>query len=167
MHPRVSGGSQARLRLRIGARRSHGHSLEDRECDPPLLARHVADRRPDQAEEVSFDPLTREVVRHSEDEGVVRELGGFRFGEPGAVRGLVEGPFEPTGNLVPKTLCGQLDWAIHAAVPLLSASGKRRAYQRVRAPTMRGNWGRNSAVLQGFPSLHTTLHICGSRVTVC
>jgi hypothetical protein len=85
------------------------------------------------------------------------------LGKPGAVRGLVEGPFEPTGNLVPKTLCGQLNWAIHAAVPLLSGLGKRRAYQRLRRPTMRGNWGRNTLELQGFSSLHMALHTCGGK----
>src|SRR5919107_5790801 len=51
-------------------------------------------------------------------------------------------------------------------VPLLSASGERRAYQRVRAPTTRGNWGRKAPDLQGFPLLHTALHTCGRRVTV-
>src|SRR5689334_5400566 len=167
VHAGIAGGDGlARFRLRRRARRVHGHAFEDRERNTPLLARDVADGRADQAEEVPLDPLAGEVVRDAEDEGVVGELCALRLGEPGSVRGLVEGPFEPTGNLAPKTLRGQLNWAIHAAVPLLSASGERRAYQRVRAPTMRGNWGRNSTVLQGFPSLHTTLHICGSTVTV-
>jgi hypothetical protein len=125
------GSDLPRLRLGGGAGDIHRHALEHGEPDAPLLARHVADRRADQAEEMPLDPLAREVVRNTEDEGVIRELGALGLGEPGAVRGLVEGPFEPTGNLVPKTLSGQLNWAIHAAVPLLSGSGERRAYQRV------------------------------------
>src|SRR5262249_39726674 len=109
----------------------HRRALEHGERDSALLAGHVADGCADQAEEVPLDPLAREVVGNAENEGVVRELGSLGLGEPGAVRGLVEGPLEPTGNLVPKTLRGQLNWALHAAVPLLSGSGKRRAYQRV------------------------------------
>jgi hypothetical protein len=80
---------------------------------------------------MALDPLAREVVGDAEHKRIVRELGALGLREPGAVRGLVEGPFEPTGNLAPQTLRGQLNWAIHAAVPLLSGSGKRRAYQRV------------------------------------
>src|SRR5207245_10573535 len=111
----------------------------------------VADGRADQTEEVPLDPLAREVVRDAEHEGVVRELRSLRLREPRAVRGLVEGPLEPTGYLVPQALRSQLNWAIHAAVPLLAGSGERRAYQRVFGPTTRGNWGRNSADLQRFP----------------
>src|SRR5207244_7666854 len=97
--------------------------FRDGERDAPFLARDVADRRADEAEEVPFDPLAREVVRHRENEGVVGELGPVGLGEPRSIRGLVEGPFEPTGDLVPQALRSQLNWAIHAAVPLLSASG--------------------------------------------
>ena len=64
---------------------------------------------------MALDPLPREVIRDPEDERVVRQLRPLGLGEPRSVRGLVEGPFEPTGNLVPQTLCGQLNWALHAA----------------------------------------------------
>ena len=47
----------------------------------------------------------------------------FGLGEPRAVRGLVEGPLEPTGDFVPQAFRSQLNWAIHAALPLLFGSG--------------------------------------------
>src|SRR5262249_31323791 len=168
VHPVIAhaDGGLPRLRLRGRARRVDRPPLGDRQRHAPLLAGDVANGSTDQTEEVPFDPLAREVVRNAEDERVVGELDALRLGEPGAVRRLVEGSLEPTGNLVPETLRGQLDWAIHAALPLLSSSGKRRAYQRVRSPTMGGNWGRNSTDLQAFPSLHITLHTCGGSVTV-
>ena len=48
--------------------------LLDREPDPPLAAGFVADGGADQIEEMPFDPLAREVVRHREHERVVGEL---------------------------------------------------------------------------------------------
>jgi hypothetical protein len=47
------------------------HPLADRQADVALLAGDVAHGGPDQAEEMPFDPLAREVVRNREHEGVV------------------------------------------------------------------------------------------------
>ena len=52
----------------------------------------------DQPQEVALDPLAREVVRDGDGERVVGELDTLGFGEPRAVRGVVERPLEPTGN---------------------------------------------------------------------
>ena len=90
---------------------------------------HAADIPSEQAAGTIAVKQIRSEIGHPET--MRRTLRALGLREPGAVRGFVEGPFEPTGNLVPQTLGGQLNWAIHAAVPLLSGSGKRRAYQRV------------------------------------
>ena len=65
---------RARRRLGLRHRPRRLDFLLDREPNPPLAARCVADGRTDQIEEMPFDPLAREVVRHREDERVVGEL---------------------------------------------------------------------------------------------
>ena len=60
--------------------------------DAPVLAGRVAHRGTDQINEVTFDPLAREVVRDREDEGIVVQLTPFGVAEARAVRGFVESP---------------------------------------------------------------------------
>ena len=64
----------------------------DPDLDAALLAGRVAHRGADQIDEVTLDPLAREVVRDREDEGIVVQLTPFCVAEPRAVRGVVESP---------------------------------------------------------------------------
>ena len=83
--------------------------------DRPFLARHVANRGSDQAEEMALDPVAGEVVRDGEDEAVAFEREALRFAEPGAVGRVVEGASEPTGDFAPQALRSQLDLVLHPA----------------------------------------------------
>ena len=105
------GGSSAGLRggSRVRARPT------TRSWTSTLPAGHVADRRVDQAEEVPLDPVAGEIVRDADDERVVRGIEAGGFAEPGAVRRVVEGPSEPTGDFAPQALRSQLDLVLHPA----------------------------------------------------
>src|SRR5204862_7645687 len=62
----------------------------DGDLDTPSLTRRVADGGADQTAEMGLDPLSREVVRHADDERFVGELAGPRFAEPVLVGRVVE-----------------------------------------------------------------------------
>src|SRR5581483_3628898 len=127
--------------------------LRDRQLDAPLLAGRVPHRRSDQLEEMTLDPLTGEVVRDAEDERVVGQLDSLHLAEPGPVRGFVEGPLEPTGNLGPQALSSQLDRLLHPPCPGSSsttARGEHSNLQTARQWLQQGPTGpAKTASLQG------------------
>ena len=103
-HERVEGVLRVAGRRRPARRRCASTAsrllralgLGDGELDPPLVAGRVADGSADQADEMAFDPVAREVVRNGEHELVVVQLESLHVVEPRAVRRLVEGASEPT-----------------------------------------------------------------------
>src|SRR5438093_840936 len=112
---------------RLGLRLSGPGAVVDSEVDARLAPDHVTNRSLDQPEKVPFDPLAGEVVRHRDREVAVTELEAASLREPRAVRRLVEGPSEPTGDLVPQALSRQLDWVLHPWSGLLSRVAGARA----------------------------------------
>src|SRR6266487_4723 len=90
------------------------------------VAGDLRQRGADQTEEMTLDPLAREVVRNAEDELGVGDFGGVDLCKPGRKGVLVERLSEPTRNLVPDAFRSQLDWLFHPAGSLLGRS-KRRA----------------------------------------
>ena len=72
------------------------------ELDRALVADDVADGSADQAEEMSLDPVARELARDGEDERLAVELEAADVAEPLAVRPVVEGFLEPPGDAPPR-----------------------------------------------------------------
>ena len=112
-------------RARIGVAGRSGHGFEHGQPDRPL-ARDLTDRGADQVEEVTVDPVAREVVRDAEDELALGETRRPYLVEPGRVRLVVEGLPEPTRDVVPDSFRSQLDWLLHPDEALL-APPKRSA----------------------------------------
>ena len=123
LKPPLSGRPLVTIRSTVGASSGSSPSsswgsdlrLGDAHLDRPLRAGDVADGGADQTEEMTLDPVAREIVRDAEDEDVVRELEAGGFAEPRAVRRVVESPPEPTGDLVPQGFGSQLDLVLHPA----------------------------------------------------
>jgi len=150
---------------RLGrCRRWIGRQVGDRQADPPLDAGCITDGGLDQADEVTLDPLAREVVRDRDRERVVGQLETLGLGEPRAVRGLIECPLEPTGDFVPQGLRSQLNLALHA--------GSLAPLQLEGAPNIPASRTRNNVDdgrvrnhdLQGFSNVHIPLHTCGNSL---
>jgi hypothetical protein len=78
------------------------------------IAGGVADRGADQLEEVTLDPLAREVVRNSEHEGVVVDGESADLAEPVPECGVVERPTETVGHVSPQALGRQVARVLHA-----------------------------------------------------
>jgi hypothetical protein len=100
--------------------------LANLQSDRPLVTRELANRGLDEPEEVSLDPLAREVVRDGQDDRLVGHLTTAHLVEPGAVGGVVERLLQPVGDLVPEVIGGQLSRALHSAAPTPLARRKER-----------------------------------------
>ena len=129
-----------------------------RSSSGPLLAGDVADGRADQAEEVPLDPVAREIVGNGEDEPLTVQLEAVRLPEPGAVRGVVECPSEPTGDFTPQALRSQLDLVLHPATGPLFTS---RTIRAASIPTCENT--ANGGTLQALPTPPVSLHSCGKQ----
>src|SRR5215471_4476387 len=87
--------------------------LRDLQFDDTFATEDVAYGCTDEAEEVAFDPVTRELARDDEHECVVVELKAADIAEPLAVGPIAERLPQPPRDLLPKALCRQLELVLH------------------------------------------------------
>src|SRR5581483_2034259 len=81
----------------------------DSELERALDSDDVAYGSADQPEEVSLDPVTRELGRNGENERLALELEATDVAEPLAIRPVAERHPEPPRDLLPEVLRRQLD----------------------------------------------------------
>ena len=153
-------------RLRIGHR---GALRLGGDVEPHrTLAGDLSERGADQPEEMTVDPLAREVVGNGENELVLGNRCGVDLAEPGRERVLVECLPEPTRNLVPDPSRSQLDWLLHPVGTLLCSTEKKGEHSNVGArtqwPFRRIRIDRKMAIYQGFSQpptyLSTPVDLC-------
>src|SRR4051794_10140884 len=169
-------GLQVGLEQLFRQGREGGADLADAQLDRLVRAGDVADRGADEAAEMPFDPVAREVVRDADHEALVRELEARDLAEPGAVGGVVEGAPEAAGDLTPQALGRQLDLVLHpaASLPLVnpapsiaaSRSGTKQGFLQVftRRPRSLHSCGKSWGKLP-FRALLRALHVWTSRWT--
>ena len=167
---RDAGGCQGGLVVLLDRRRL------DLERDPHVTAERVAHGCAHEAEKVTLDPASREVVRHGDREGVVAQRHRSRRREPRLVRGLVQRVPEPARDVVPDAFGGRLGRVSPRGARCSFGVGGGASIPPLERRD-RGSDGRtvtqNLADLQGFstsphqsPHLWTTSFTASARATL-
>jgi large subunit ribosomal protein L34 len=140
-------------------------ALANCELDSALVTGGVTNCRVDQAEEVTFDPLAREIVRHAEGERLFRQAYARGVGEPRPVGRLVERAPQSLRNFGPQVLCREQLLTPHQVEKLLSLPPEDGEHSSVIAsaqcPFTTGLASEKCLICRFFPAFPRLLHICG------